>query len=415
MIEGRSLAQSKITEIIPRGGAMERWPKIVVAAVLALGMARAAPLSAQDTGPGLVVPVPDASRITIASGTYRSPSGASLAFEVFRSAAAGGVTSLVVFANGIGPALPRMRGYRDWASLVTTRGFAAVLYDGPTFDPSRPLRDNLRESVAHLDSVIAVLRRRGAGLGVDPTALVVWAGSAQTATGTPYALSGERTVKGYVLYYGAGEVAEPRVDVPVLAVRAGLDSPGLNASFDSLTRQLIRAGAPVTVVNYPAGSHGFDVLDSTAMTGQVIDQTLEFMVAVTKPSLHAAIDAGVPEVEAAAAFAAERWDLAEALYTELGRHRPESRSAAWRLGLAQLAAGHPLAALASFDRAKTLGQGGARDIGLPATRAAIRAGRMDRAVEWVLWALQRFPRIRDEIAADSELAPLLADPKVKAG
>lgn len=382
---------------------------------LVAGVARPVPLGAQDTGPGLVVPVPEAARVRVASAVYQSPRGTPLALEVFRPAAAATTTPVVVFANGIGPDLRRMRGYRDWARLVTTRGLAAVLYDGPTFDPSRPFIDNLRESVAHMDSVVAVVERRGASLGISPTAIVVWAGSGQTATGTPFALSGNRPVKGYVLYYGAGEVAEPRVDVPVLAVRAGLDSPSLNASFDSLTTRLIGAGAPVTVVSYPAGSHGFDVVDSTAMTARVIEQTLDFMVAVTRPSLHAALDAGVPEVLAAAAFSAGQWGLAETRYDAVSQRQPARRSVAWRLGLAQLANGHPAAALASFDRARALGQGGARDIGIPATRAALRAGKMDEAVEWARWALEHFPRIRSEIAADAELAPLLANPDLKGG
>ena len=88
---------------------------------------------------------------------------------------------------------------------------------------------------------------------------------------------------------------------------------------------------------------------------------------------------------------------------------------AWRLGLAQLEAGHPAAALASFDRAKELGQGGARDIGLPAARAAVRARETERAVEWIKWALASFPRIRSEIAADRELAVLLEHPSVRGG
>jgi hypothetical protein len=83
--------------------------------------------------------------------------------------------------------------------------------------------------------------------------------------------------------------------------------------------------------------------------------------------------------------------------------------------LAQLEAGHPADALASFDRAKTLGQGGARDIGLPAARAAVRSGETVRAAEWIKWALTSFPRIRPEIAGDRELGSLLDHPSVRGG
>jgi hypothetical protein len=59
--------------------------------------------------------------------------------------------------------------------------------------------------------------------------------------------------------------------------------------------------------------------------------------------------------------------------------------------------------------------GGARDIGLPAARAGLRGRQIQKAAEWIVWSLQRFPGIRAEIAADRELAPLLEHPLVKGG
>jgi predicted Zn-dependent protease len=168
-------------------------------------------------------------------------------------------------------------------------------------------------------------------------------------------------------------------------------------------------------VTYPAGQHGFDIVDSTAMTAHVIEQTLDFMVAAATPALHTAIVTATPEVRASAAFVAGRWAEAAQLYAELQRSRPDSRSVAWRLGLAQLEAGQHAGALDAFARARDLGVGGARDIGLPAARAGVRGGQTQKAAEWILWALRRFPGIRAEIAADRELAPLLEHPLVKGG
>ena len=97
----------------------------------------------------------------------------------------------------------------------------------------------------------------------------------------------------------------------------------------------------------------------------------------------------------------------------IARAQPEDREVHWHLGRAQLANGKPAAALASFERAKALGKGGAGDIGIPAMRAAVRAGNMAKAVEWTQWALRSFPPIRAGIAADAELAPLLEHPEVR--
>jgi hypothetical protein len=363
---------------------------------------------AQVTGPGLVVPVPAAARVSVRADSFTPSTGQRRVFRVYRPAGVRGRLPLVVFANSGDADFNTWQGYVDWARLTTTRGMAAVLYPGPSYDPQRPFIDHVFKSMADLDSVIAVLTRDGQALGVDATNLVIWAGSSQTSTGTPFALLGSRPgIRGYVLYYGTGFADQPRTDVPVLVVRAGLDSPQLNRGLDSLTERLTRAGAPITVVSHPSGPHGFDVQDSTEATARVIATTLDFMAAVVEPRYHAAIIAGAPAARASAAFAAGRWVEAERIYAELGRANPASRVVAWRLGLAQLEAGHPADALASLDRAKALGQGGARDIGLPAARAALRAGETTRAAEWVKWALENFPPIRSEIGADSELAPLL--------
>jgi hypothetical protein len=321
---------------------------------------------------------------------------------------------VVVFANGSGPQLREWNGYMDWARLVTSRGLAGVLYEGPSFDPSKTLAQNVATSMADLDSVLSRLTTASRDLGIDASNVVIWAGSAQTYTGTPVALNGNRTaVKGYVLYYGSGDAEHPRLDVPVLVARAGLDSPQLNQMLDSLVSKLTDAGVPLTVVTYPGGRHGFDIADSTAMTARVIAQTLDFMVAATDPVLRSSIVLATPEVRASAAFVGGRWNEAAQLYEELARSRPTSPSVAWRLGLSQLEAGKYANALDAFERARELGVTGARDIGIPAARAGLRGGQTEKAAEWVVWALSRFPPIRGIIAADKELAPLLEHPLVK--
>ena len=366
-------------------------------------------LPAQETG--LVVPVPPLSAVTTTDATFHAPDRSSRGFEITRPIGASSALPLVIFVNAGGPELRLARGYREWARLVTTRGMASVLYDGPVTDAFPSIDEHLRTSLAYLDSLVAALQRGAESFGIDPSTIVIWAGSSQTRAGTPFALDRDRPLRvaGYVLFYGSGELTQPRSDVPVFVARAGLDSPSLNAVLDSLTSRLMRAGAPVTIVTYPAGSHAFDLVDSTAMSARVIDQALDFMATAADRQLQSAIAAGVPDAEAAAAFAAEHWSEAERRYGALARSRPASRSAAWRLGLSQLANGHPAPALESFDRAKSLGQGGARDIGLPASRAALRAGNRARALEWMRWALSAYPRIRLEVDHDAELRPLLQE------
>ncbi len=343
---------------------------------LSLASAPLAPVAhGQASQPGLVVPVPPASSVTVIVDSFPSADGRRRAFSITRSTTSNGRVPVVIFANSGGTFVRNARSYQEWARLVTTRGFAGILYDAPDVDFSQPAEDRTRLGVATLDSVLRVLQRGQASYAVDVTQVIVWAGSSQTQVGTPFALQGERPVAGYVLYYGSGIASEPRADVPVLMVRAGQDSPSLNASLDSLAVRLTQAGAPLTIVHHPAGAHAFDIIDSTTVTAAVIAQTLDFMSRAIDPRYRASIVAGAPMARAAAAFAGGRWADAARLYGEVAAQRPNDRIVVWRLGVAQLANAQPAEALASFDRARALGQGGARDIGLPATRAALRAQR----------------------------------------
>ena len=198
---------------------------------------------------------------------------------------------------------------------------------------------------------VATLRRRAGPLQLDLDRLVIWAGSGQTWTGTPFALEGKRPgVSGYVLYYGGGVVTNPRVDVPVLVVRGGLDSPALNRGLDSLTLSLVQAGVPLTLVSLPSAPHAFDILDSSATVRAAITTTLDFMTRATDRQYRSAVLAGAPAAMAAAAFSSGRWAEAEERYEALARTQPNDRIVTWRLGLAQLEAGHPDRALASPSR-----------------------------------------------------------------
>jgi acetyl esterase/lipase len=393
--------------------ARTRAQHALLAALVLVSLAPTRNASAQAASPRLVMPIPGGEAIQVVADTFAGALGQPGRIDVFRDPAATGPRPVVLFANAGGPGLRTMTGYTDWARLVATRGFIGVLYDGPGFEPARPLAENVRIAVAQMDSVAATLQRHADRHGIEAGNLVVWAGSSQTSAGTPFSLEGDRAVRGYVLYYGFGAIREPRLDVPVFIARAGLDSPQLNAMLDSLTQRLVGAGVPVTLVTHPSGAHGFDLLDADAVSRGIIEQTIDFITMVTARPHRAAVAAGVPESRAAVAFNAGRWADAERLYHELAQQQPDNRTIVWRLGLAQLGNGNPAAALVSFDRARVLGQGGPRDIGLPATRAALRSGNTARAVEWLRWSLANFPPIRALVAADAELAPLLEHPDIR--
>jgi dienelactone hydrolase len=63
----------------------------------------------------------------------------------------------------------------------------------------------------------------------------------------------------------------------MLVVRAGRDHPLLNQSIDVFVAEALSQNAPIEVINYPEGRHGFDVLDATARTRQIIQRTFAFL------------------------------------------------------------------------------------------------------------------------------------------
>ena len=370
---------------------------------LATGLAATAStgLVAQPAQPGLVVPAPPADSVEVRADSFVTASGARRRIDVYRPRGAAGALPVVVFVNAVAPQLREWRGYVEWARLVTRRGVAGVLYEaqGAT-------------AAADLAALLDALGARGAALGVDGANVVLWAASANGAVGTPAALDARnRAVRGYVLYYGVGDAgASPRLDVPVLVARAGLDAPPLNRGLDALVARLVGAGVPLTLVNHAAGRHGFDLFDDTPATAAVVAQTLDFIAATADRRVQTAIADGAREARGAAALHGERWSEAIAVYRDLVRERAPSTHLYLQLGRALLGGGEPAAALDALDRAGALGPAGPRDLGYPGARAARRAGQRARAVEWLRWAITNGPpQLRQEIAADAELAPLLPE------
>lgn len=58
----------------------------------------------------------------------------------------------------------------------------------------------------------------------------------------------------------------------MLYVRAGLDRPGVNEEIDRLAARALSENAPLTLVNYAGGHHGFDAFDDNDASRAVIER-----------------------------------------------------------------------------------------------------------------------------------------------
>ena len=70
---------------------------------------------------------------------------------------------------------------------------------------------------------------------------------------------------------------------PTLVVRAGRDAKTLNDSIDAFVAAALSKNAPVSLINYPAGDHGFEMLNDTDETRRVIAQSIAWVKARLRP------------------------------------------------------------------------------------------------------------------------------------
>jgi len=183
--------------------------------------------------------------------------------------------------------------YKGWARIAAAHGIVAVIPDlravvgtGTAAAPVRPLGDDFQRLVAHLVE-------HSSDYGLDPERIAVFAESGATWAALPAVEDPRQTaIKAAVIYYGSASVDTFRQDLPLLWVRAGLDSPRTNSDIARASSLAISQNAPVTLLNHPTGHHGFEGRDDNAATRQTIEQTLEFVRRATMPDFQRAIRTG---------------------------------------------------------------------------------------------------------------------------
>ena len=341
-----------------------------------------------------------------------------LKFDLYRPAN-DRVVPLVIVANIGSLAYPGWPIYIGWGGAIAESGMAGVIYQAT--------QPTARED---FDSLMSVLRQRAPELHIDPSRVVIWSASANVQLGLPLLMDARRDyIRGGVVYYGDAPVENIRTDLPVLIVRAGLDSSPLNERIDKLIARALAANAPWTIENYGGGLHGFESLNDTEITRALIQRTLSFMGAVTQPALATAYAAAADDARIGAAFARGDWPVAVDGYRKRVAARSDDAESNLRLGIALLRSRLAVEALAHIERAWELGRRGPRDVAFPAAEAAAAAGNVTRAVHWLdillsspfgppladIRASESFATIRNEAAFQELLNGLEEQRKIEAG
>ena len=187
--------------------------------------------------------------------------------------------------------------YTSFARVLAAEGMAAVNYD------KRLARDRNTVPTASEDTLALVdhLKSHASNYGLDTTRLCAWHFSAGgTIAGTMlgekspascvilnYAIVslGEGDQEARLAAHSALVQARERGDrlPPTLVVRAGRDAKLLNDSIDAFVAAALAKNAPVTLINYPAGDHGFEILNDTHETRRIIAQSIAWVKSRLKP------------------------------------------------------------------------------------------------------------------------------------
>jgi dienelactone hydrolase len=350
-----------------------------------IGFAFTAPISAQSQR--FYYPEPAASTFEVLRNIrFASTDTTTLLMDVYRPANASGVPPAIVFYTS--GSQRANAGYTGWARAAAARRLIAILAD-------------LRQGAAPQDfrTLISHLADRGAVYGLDTAAIAVFGASSNAFNSFPLVQDPQTTrIKAAVMYYSSANVTTFRHDLPVLYIRAGLDRAFVNLGIDSLVARALMQNAPITVINHPAGHHGFETIDDDVITHDLIDQTIDFVKRATAPAYRAAVVKGAGYASAAAHVTAGDFAAAATAYAALVSREPDD--APLRLSYGEALLGDRQFGKACGEFEKLRGKGlGARDLGLPAARACMQNGDAAGAMAWLTSIPKRFlpPQVEGEV------------------
>ena len=156
------------------------------------------------------------------------------------------------FENHVGCKFMEMEWTICMARLIAASGMTAVTHSNRDAEP---------DGIALMKHLGATYRKAGMWTtsGNGPVGLVVAAHAACAVFNNPI-------------------TRDFCPDTPLFVIRAGQDeTPGLNQALDAFVTQAIAANKPLTLVNYPAAPHSYELSRDTPETRRILQQGLDFL------------------------------------------------------------------------------------------------------------------------------------------
>ncbi len=190
--------------------------------------------------------------------------------------------------------------YTSWGRLAAASGFVGVTFT----QRLSAQRESLVDASSDVAAAIRYVREHAPELGVDPDRICLAAYSAGGALLAPAMREAPpylRCLVGFYAYMDVGQPGNlfaaheseenrrrfsPLAELPaaagkmppLLIARAGRDEvPMMNDSIDRFIAEALARNAPLTVVNHPAGVHGFDNQNDDARSREIVREALAFL------------------------------------------------------------------------------------------------------------------------------------------
>jgi dienelactone hydrolase len=176
----------------------------------------------------------------------------------------------------------------NWGRLIAASGMVAIAATN-------------RSPLADVHALLRHLRENAGTLDLDADRIGAWACSGHGPVALSVLMSDRRLKCAALLYSytldlegstavadaqkvfkfenpGQGKtVADLPADLPIFIVKAGKDDPALNEALDRFVSSAQARHLPITLIDHPDGPHGFDLMDDSERSREIIKRALAFL------------------------------------------------------------------------------------------------------------------------------------------
>jgi acetyl esterase/lipase len=207
---------------------------------------------------------------------------------------------LIIFIHGKTPIETNPKnwgGYKSWAKLMASQGYVAAVFTHSLAIPGKSIED----AASDLDAALDYIKANQSLYNIDTNKIALLAYSAGVPLLSYALIHKQSNIKCLVAFYGFLDMKN--IDLwknesqqtaakfslinysgsdkkfpPLFIARAGKEhNKGLNETIDSFMLKANTNNLNITLINHPAGVHGFDTQNNDERSREIIESMLLFL------------------------------------------------------------------------------------------------------------------------------------------